>query len=376
MASNTAQVPEGNDNDEILHNHGIVRVYKSGRVERPLAAPPVAPGVDAATGVESKDVNLGHYSVRLYFPPAAATKLPIIVYVHGGGFVAESAASLGCHRFLNTLASACPALGVSVDYRLAPEHPLPAAYDDCLAALKWTLSLGGADPWLAAHGDLGRVFLAGDSAGANACHHLAVHPDLLALTPPPIKGAVLIHPWFWGAEAVGGEPRHPGGAGGGRAAVDVRVPRVRDRRPADEPDGARRAGAGHDGVRAGARVRRGARLPAVARAGLRRGGRRGAGRRRRRGDGDGGGGTRVLRLQAGMRQGKGDGRQDRRVRQRAVTTAREQLFCWSCRVVSHLAVYGYCVRVSLCVAWLSDENKRNSFYMMHGTIRGTSSLLL
>ncbi|KAK3157923.1 hypothetical protein QOZ80_2AG0130250 [Eleusine coracana subsp. coracana] len=209
MASNTAQVPEGDD--EILHDHGIVRVYKSGRVERPLAAPPVEPGVDAATGVESKDVNLGHYSVRLYLPPAAASKLPIIVYVHGGGFVAESAASPGCHRFLNTLAAACPALGVSVDYRLAPEHPLPAAYDDCLAALKWTLSSSAADadPWLAAHGDLDRVFLAGDSAGANACHHLAVHPDLVALTPPPIKGAVLIHPWFWGAEAVGGEPRHP-----------------------------------------------------------------------------------------------------------------------------------------------------------------------
>ncbi|KAL6634359.1 hypothetical protein ACP70R_027030 [Stipagrostis hirtigluma subsp. patula] len=201
--------------DEVLHDFGpLLRVYKSGRVERPLVAPPVAPGLDAATGVHSRDVQLGHYSVRLYLPPAAVAgaKLPVIVYVHGGGFVAESAASPGCHRFLNTLTAACPALGVSVDYRLAPEHPLPAAYDDSLAALKWALA--AADPWVAAHGDLARVFVAGDSAGANICHHLAVHPDVVAAEGPqqrarPLKGAVLIHPWFWGSEAVGGEPSHP-----------------------------------------------------------------------------------------------------------------------------------------------------------------------
>ncbi|CAN6238084.1 unnamed protein product [Urochloa humidicola] len=203
--------------DEVLHEFGIVRVYKSGRVERPFVTPPVAPGLDAATGVESRDVHLGAYSVRLYLPPAAAAaggKLPVVVYVHGGGFVAESAASPGCHRFVNTLAAACPALAVSVEYRLAPEHPLPAAYDDSLAALQWTLS--AAHPWFAAHGDLGRVFVAGDSAGANICHHLAVHPDIVVNSGAGtgrrrrrLKGAVLIHPWFWGSEAVGGEPRHP-----------------------------------------------------------------------------------------------------------------------------------------------------------------------
>ncbi|KAM0844146.1 hypothetical protein ACQ4PT_057239 [Festuca glaucescens] len=144
-------------NDEVVHQFGpLLRVYKSGRIERPLVALPLAPGLDAITGVESKDVDLGVYSARLYLPPSVATasaKLPVIVYIHGGGFVAESARSPNYHRFLNDLASACPALGVSVDYRLAPEHPLPAAYDDCLAALGWVLS--AANPWVAAHGDLG-----------------------------------------------------------------------------------------------------------------------------------------------------------------------------------------------------------------------------
>ncbi|KAK1617593.1 hypothetical protein QYE76_023110 [Lolium multiflorum] len=200
MASNTAA-----DDNEVAHEFGLVRVYKSGRVVRPFVAPPAAPGLDPATGVDSRDVHLGDYSARLYLPTSAATaaaKLPVIVYVHGGGFVAESVASPNGHRFLNSLAAACPALAVSVEYRLAPEHPLPAAYDDCVAALRWVLS--GADPWVAAHGDLGRVFVAGDSAGANACHHLAIQPDAARL-----KGAVLIHPWFWGSEAVGEETRHP-----------------------------------------------------------------------------------------------------------------------------------------------------------------------
>ncbi|CAO1942088.1 unnamed protein product [Urochloa humidicola] len=208
--------------DEVVREFGpLLRIYKSGRIERPLVPPPVGPGRDAATGVESKDVALagGACSVRLYLPPqasasAAAAKLPVVVYVHGGGFVAESAASPHYHRFLNALAAACPALGVSVEYRLAPEHPLPAAYDDCLAALKWTLS-AESDPWVAAHGDMSRVFLAGDSAGANICHHLAMHPDIQAQSAAAgggakLKGAVMIHPWFWGSEAVGEEPREPG----------------------------------------------------------------------------------------------------------------------------------------------------------------------
>ncbi|XP_066327708.1 tuliposide A-converting enzyme 1, chloroplastic-like [Miscanthus floridulus] len=212
-------VPAPDPSDEVVREFGpLLRIYKSGRIERPLVAPPVDPGHDAATGVQSKDVHLGSYSVRLYLPPVAAdsamAKLPVVVYVHGGGFVAESAASPSYHLFLNRLAAAVPALLVSVDYRLAPEHPLPAGYDDCLAALKWVLS--AADPWVAAHGDLARVFVAGDSAGGNICHHLAIHPDIVVSVqqesrppPPPLKGAVLIHPWFWGSEAVGEEPADP-----------------------------------------------------------------------------------------------------------------------------------------------------------------------
>ncbi|KAL6650804.1 hypothetical protein ACP70R_009729 [Stipagrostis hirtigluma subsp. patula] len=207
--------------DEVVHDFSpLLLVYKSGRLERPLILPAVPPGRDAATGVESKDVALSPSTfVRLYLPPGATAgaggeekpaKLPVVVYFHGGGFVIGSAATCVYHRFLNDLAAACPAVAVSVDYRLAPEHLLPAAYEDSLAALKWVLS--AADPWLSGHGDLARVLLAGDSAGANICHHLAMHPDVKQ--GAGLKGIVLIHPWFWGKEPVGGEQEHrsPNGA--------------------------------------------------------------------------------------------------------------------------------------------------------------------
>ncbi|CAD6343482.1 unnamed protein product [Miscanthus lutarioriparius] len=181
-------VPAPDPSDEVVREFGpLLRIYKSGRIERPLVAPPVDPGHDAATGVHAK------------------AKLPVVVYVHGGGFVAESAASPSYHLFLNRLAAAVPALVVFVDYRLAPEHPLPAGYDDCLATLKWALS--AADPWVAAHGDLARVFVAGDSAGGNICHHLTIHPDIVVgvqqESRPPPPPPPLIH------EAVGEEPADP-----------------------------------------------------------------------------------------------------------------------------------------------------------------------
>ncbi|CAN6248850.1 unnamed protein product [Urochloa humidicola] len=219
MPGATVAAAGSDGDDKVVHDFSpLLLVYKSGRLERPLIVPLVTPGLDAATGVESKDVTLSSFVVRLYLPPAASAgsgddKLPVVVYFHGGGFVMGSAASCMYHRFLNDLAAAVPAVAVSVDYRLAPEHALPAAYEDSLAALKWALSAAaGADPWLGAHGDRARVFLAGDSAGGNICHHLAMHPDVRA--SGGVKGAVLIHPWFWGKEPVGGEKEHRRRRGG------------------------------------------------------------------------------------------------------------------------------------------------------------------
>jgi acetyl esterase/lipase len=88
--------------------------------------------------------------------PAGAPKGGVILYFHGGGFVAECRA---VHDpLLAAIGHAAGARGLMVDYRLAPEHPFPAATEDCFAAWNWMLSRGF---------DAARVVFAGDSAGGN-----------------------------------------------------------------------------------------------------------------------------------------------------------------------------------------------------------------
>lgn len=182
--------------------------YKSGRIHRPGGAPTLPAGTDPATGVVSKDIRSGPAAARVYLPPGATGKIPVIVYFHGGGFVVGSPARPGTHNYLNDLVARSGAIGVSVYYRLAPEHKLPAAYDDAWAALRWVVTLGdGADPWLLEHADLSSVFLAGCSAGANIAHNTAVRASAPGALPDgvTIRGLALVHPYFTGSEAVGGE---------------------------------------------------------------------------------------------------------------------------------------------------------------------------
>ncbi|TKW20309.1 hypothetical protein SEVIR_4G078000v4 [Setaria viridis] len=197
-----------------------VFVYKSGRVHRFHGTDTVPPGFDALTGVASRDADVasaGGVRARLYLPPRSRRgekkkkkKLPVLLYFHGGAFVIESAFSPLYHAFLNILVSKAGVVAVSVNYRLAPEHPLPAAYDDAWAALQWTVSncLSGPETWLADHGDATRIFLAGDSAGGNIAHNLAVRAG--AERPLPggaaIAGVALLNPYFWGKDPVGSEP--------------------------------------------------------------------------------------------------------------------------------------------------------------------------
>lgn len=106
-----------------------------------------------------------------------------ILYLHGGAY---TTGSLGTHRrHVAQLSAAAGARVLNVDYRLAPEHPHPAAVDDAVAAYRWLLTGAGVAP--------DRVVLCGDSAGGG----LAV-AALLALRDagdPTPAGAALISPW-------------------------------------------------------------------------------------------------------------------------------------------------------------------------------------
>ncbi|MDO8252600.1 MAG: alpha/beta hydrolase [Rhodoferax sp.] len=103
----------------------------------------------------------GPLQLRVYAPGTRAlqTSLPVLLYLHGGGFVIGDLESHD--KVCRTLCSHADMLVVAVDYRLAPEHPFPAAPDDAETALRWVLgnvaTLGG---------DPRRVAVAGDSAGA------------------------------------------------------------------------------------------------------------------------------------------------------------------------------------------------------------------
>lgn len=95
-----------------------------------------------------------------HYAPAESGPRPLLVYLHGGGYVIGDVESYDAPCRLICRHAAMHVL--SIDYRLAPEHPFPAALEDTAAALRWAQSNAAA---LSA--DPGRVALGGDSAGAN-----------------------------------------------------------------------------------------------------------------------------------------------------------------------------------------------------------------
>lgn len=108
----------------------------------------------------------GEIPVRVY-TPAGETPLPVVVYFHGGGWVIGDLEVVD--RPCRLLASAAGVVVVSVDYRLAPEHRYPAAFDDCYAATVWV-----AEHAAELGGDPGRLAVAGDSAGGNLAAAVAL----------------------------------------------------------------------------------------------------------------------------------------------------------------------------------------------------------
>jgi acetyl esterase/lipase len=103
--------------------------------------------------------------VRLFRPSGVASRPgPALLWIHGGGYVIGEAAQddLLCRRYSDELGATV----VSVDYRLAPEHPYPTPVEDCYAALRWMARLPSVDP--------DRVAIGGASAGGGLAATLAL----------------------------------------------------------------------------------------------------------------------------------------------------------------------------------------------------------
>lgn len=126
----------------------------------------------------------GPLPVRVY-RPAGEGPLPVLVYFFGGGWTLGSLET--SDAICRSLANAAGCLTVSVGYRLAPEHPFPAAPDDCFAGLRWVCEHAARFD-----GDATRVAVGGDSAGGN----LAAAVTLMARDAggPDLRAQVLVYP--------------------------------------------------------------------------------------------------------------------------------------------------------------------------------------
>ena len=131
-------------------------------------------GLRALPEVQASDDSADGLPIRRYLPPGPT--LGTLLYFHGGGF---ALGSLDTHdRLCRTLALRCALGVVSVQYRLAPEQPFPAAAEDAVAALDW---LGRTQA--------GPLAVGGDSAGAQlAVVALRAHPRL------PVRAHLLLYP--------------------------------------------------------------------------------------------------------------------------------------------------------------------------------------
>lgn len=178
------------------------------------AFPAFAAQDDALASVENGTVGGadGPLNMRLYRPDVVGP-LALTVYFHGGGFVS---CGLDTHdNICRRLAAQTGSLIVSIDYRLAPEHPFPAGLNDAVAATRWLYANAAT-----MGADASRIAVAGDSAGATLatvvaqqlhgkdlqiCHQLLLYPatdsacnspSQLEMTQTPMLTGQAMR-WFW-----------------------------------------------------------------------------------------------------------------------------------------------------------------------------------
>jgi acetyl esterase len=197
------------------------------RMARALESRTSIPGLPNQVEMRPVEIASGLFA-RVYTPPRAEGPLPVLVYLHGGGWVAGSVATHD--PFCRLLGGAAEVIIASIEYRMAPEHPYPAAVDDTLTAVQWADQ--HAEQW---GGDVTRLALGGDSAGANLA---AVAANRLFATAGkhPLRALLLLYPvtdspqaghpsyvenatgygleanimcWFWQQYAPGVSPADP-----------------------------------------------------------------------------------------------------------------------------------------------------------------------
>ncbi|XP_038695601.1 probable carboxylesterase 120 [Tripterygium wilfordii] len=216
----TAQLSKMLSIDDIYDFMNFIR-HPDGTVTRKPRRHPLtstAPDLSHPTPVLSKDVTINesnHTWARIFLPRHALDQssssnatLPLIVFYCDGGFVTSSADTSYCHDFCFNMSLQLSAVVVSLNYRLAPEHRLPAAYDDGVEVLNWVAKTN--NEWLREHADLTKVFIMGSSAGGNIAYHVGLRVAAAGVDqfkPLKINGLILHYPYFGGAERCESELR-------------------------------------------------------------------------------------------------------------------------------------------------------------------------
>lgn len=142
----------------------------------PVPAPRIAmaPGIDGAPDVP----------LHIYTPSGGDRLRPLILHIHGGAMISGSAAM--AKRYLPELTERHDAIGVSIDYRLAPETPFPGPQLDCLAGLQWLIANAAQ-----LNIDPARIVVMGESAGGGLAASLAQMARDHGIA---LAGQVLVYP--------------------------------------------------------------------------------------------------------------------------------------------------------------------------------------
>ena len=147
-----------------------------------------------AAGINLQPINLGKVAGEAASPEQPGDSA--VLYLHGGAYCVGSPAT---HRAITShLALASDATVFAIDYRMAPEHPFPAASDDALTAYRWLLENGYAPE---------RVFIAGDSAGGGLTLATALQIRDQGLPAP--GGLILLSPWVDLSLSRRNDPQQP-----------------------------------------------------------------------------------------------------------------------------------------------------------------------
>lgn len=203
------------------YEHLNVSLNEDGSLTRHLNLPRLpATGEDQllpGQTVVSKDVTLNEHNktwMRIFRPTKlpsndkSVAKLPIIIFLHAGGWIDLSVSNVFCHESCNKMSHEIPAIVIGVEFRLAPEHRLPAQYDDAVETINWIRNQASdpnGDQWLRDYADYSRCYLYGASCGANIAYNAALRLLETKIEPLKIVGMIMNQPFIGGKKRTKSE---------------------------------------------------------------------------------------------------------------------------------------------------------------------------